>query len=64
MALRSSLAEARGRNAKHEVAAALSVLLELDESATPAEREQWTRERDELVDLLGLVQARPTGVPA
>ncbi|HVS67876.1 MAG TPA: adenylate/guanylate cyclase domain-containing protein [Mycobacteriales bacterium] len=57
-ALRSSLAEARGRNARHEVAAALSALLELDEGATPDERAGWERERDELVSLLGLVSRR------
>ncbi|HVT65595.1 MAG TPA: adenylate/guanylate cyclase domain-containing protein [Mycobacteriales bacterium] len=58
-ALCSSLAEARGRNARHEIAAALRVLLEIDGTAAPAERDAWRQERDELVSLLGLVEAQP-----
>jgi hypothetical protein len=54
-ALRSSLAEARGRNARHDVAGVLTTLLALDGEATPDERAAWQRERSELVELLGLL---------
>jgi tetratricopeptide (TPR) repeat protein len=62
-ALRSSLAEARGRNARHEVAATLAALSALDVSAPTAEREEWRREREELVSLLGLAQSGRGLVP-
>jgi class 3 adenylate cyclase/tetratricopeptide (TPR) repeat protein len=54
-ALRSSLAEARGRNARHEIAAVLRVLLALDAPGARDEVAAWRHEYDELVELLNLV---------
>ncbi|HVV75295.1 MAG TPA: adenylate/guanylate cyclase domain-containing protein [Mycobacteriales bacterium] len=53
-ALRSSLAEARGRNARHDVAAVLRVMLALGVAIDPAEAGAWQREHAELVELLNL----------
>jgi class 3 adenylate cyclase/tetratricopeptide (TPR) repeat protein len=55
VALRASLAEARGRNARHDVAHALAALLADDPAAPPKERAEWQREYAEVVELLGLV---------
>ncbi|HEX3707599.1 MAG TPA: adenylate/guanylate cyclase domain-containing protein [Mycobacteriales bacterium] len=54
-ALRASLAEARGRNARHDVAASLTALLALDSAVPQPDREAWQHEYDGLVELLGLV---------
>jgi class 3 adenylate cyclase/tetratricopeptide (TPR) repeat protein len=56
IALRESLADARRRGAKHDVAAALEVLLRTNAPAPAQERAAWADEHDGLVELLGIVR--------
>jgi tetratricopeptide (TPR) repeat protein len=60
--LRASLDDARRRDAKHEVAAALDALLGADAWTNAAERSAWTYEHNSLVNGLGIVQGTDTDV--
>ncbi|MBV9486403.1 MAG: AAA family ATPase, partial [Frankiaceae bacterium] len=58
-ALRESLLDARRREAKHEIAAALDALLRTSAQSSGAERSAWIREHHELTRLLGIVSNEP-----
>jgi len=54
--LRLSLADARRRDAKHEIAAALGALLRVGAPCASAERRAWVDEYSALTSMLGLVE--------
>ncbi|HVY10065.1 MAG TPA: adenylate/guanylate cyclase domain-containing protein [Mycobacteriales bacterium] len=54
-ALRAGLAEARGRNARHDVAATLAALIAHDVPSKSGELDAWRQEYAELARMLGLV---------
>jgi class 3 adenylate cyclase/tetratricopeptide (TPR) repeat protein len=54
--LRMSLADARRRDAKHDVAAALDALLRVGSPAPRLERQAWVTEQRDLVAMLGIVE--------
>jgi class 3 adenylate cyclase/tetratricopeptide (TPR) repeat protein len=63
-ALRESLGVARRRDALHDVAHSLDLLLRVDADATMGERAEWRAERDELWTRLGMApQDHPQPLP-